>query len=424
MLAAAALLFGGVLRDSPSATVGGPRPASAGALLDRGLPAGDSAALVDHLQVTLRNGTGDADAYARLGAAYQQRARETGDPSFYAKSEQALRRARDLAPDDASVLSALGSLALARHRFREALSLGRRARALAPETARHYGVVGDAFIELGRYREGFRAFDRMARLKPDLASYSRIAHARELLGRPAGAIAAMRLALDASLGRGEPGAWTYVELGKLHFSVGRLGAAAAHYRAALAAFPRYVFALDALARVEGARGRYRRAIALERRAVAASPLPEFVGYLGDLYSAAGRPRPAHEQHSLIRAIERLLVANGVKTDLETASFNVDHGIDLTRSLTLARQARRERPSVEADDVLAWALVRTGRCEEALRYSKRALRLGELDATKFFHRGMIERCLGHRASARGWLARALRANPHFSLLWAPLARRLS
>jgi hypothetical protein len=36
--------------------------------------------------------------------------------------------------------------------------------------------------------------------------------------------------------------------------------------------------------------------------------------------------------------------------------------------------------------------------------------------------MIERCLGHDVQARLWLHRALGLNPHFSLLWAPLARR--
>jgi hypothetical protein len=36
--------------------------------------------------------------------------------------------------------------------------------------------------------------------------------------------------------------------------------------------------------------------------------------------------------------------------------------------------------------------------------------------------MIERCLGHDAAARTWFARALARNPHFSLLWAPVARR--
>ena len=121
-------------------------------------------------------------------------------------------------------------------------------------------------------------------------------------------------------------------------------------------------------------------------------------------------------------IERLLRANGVKTDLETALFDVDHGIRPQHALALARAARTDRPSIDGDDVLAWALARTGHCGEALRFSERALRLGTRDALKEFHRGMIERCLGRPAAARLWLRRALDLNPHFSVLWAPVARR--
>ena len=117
-----------------------------------------------------------------------------------------------------------------------------------------------------------------------------------------------------------------------------------------------------------------------------------------------------------------LRANGVKTDLETALFDVDHGIQLPQALLLARAARADRPSIDGDDVLAWALARNGRCTEALPYSERALRLGTRDATKFFHRGMVERCLGHPEAAKKWFRRALALNPHFSLLWAPVAKR--
>ena len=116
------------------------------------------------------------------------------------------------------------------------------------------------------------------------------------------------------------------------------------------------------------------------------------------------------------------MANGVKVDLETALYRVDHGIRLRETLALARRARAERPSVLGDDVLAWALARNGRCGEALAHSKRSLRLGTRDAAFFFHRGMIERCLGRPAAARSWFARALDLNPHFSLLWSPTARR--
>jgi tetratricopeptide (TPR) repeat protein len=125
---------------------------------------------------------------------------------------------------------------------------------------------------------------------------------------------------------------------------------------------------------------------------------------------------------LIGAIQRLLAANGVRTDLETALFDVDHALRLPEALAVARAAQADRPSIDGDDVLAWALARNGRCSEALHYSQRALRLGTLDATKFFHRGMIERCLGHRTAATSWFRRALALNPHFSVLWAPVARR--
>jgi hypothetical protein len=36
--------------------------------------------------------------------------------------------------------------------------------------------------------------------------------------------------------------------------------------------------------------------------------------------------------------------------------------------------------------------------------------------------MIERCLGRTAEGNRFLRRALALNPHFSLLWAPVARR--
>jgi tetratricopeptide (TPR) repeat protein len=283
-------------------------------------------------------------------------------------------------------------------------------------------VIGDALVELGRYRQAFAAFDRMARLRPGLAAYARISYARELRGDWRGAVAAMRLALGAAIGQREALAWTHVQLGKLYWARGLLAPAERQYRAALTGFPGYVYALDALAQVEAARGRFRTAIGLERRAVAKVPLPQFVSALGDLYRVTGHEAAARRQYALIDAIRRLLNANGVRTDLELALFQVDHGVRLPQALALARTAQQYRRSIDGDDVLAWALERNGRCAEALHYSKRALRLGTQDAVKLFHHGMIERCLGRPAEA--WFRRAIDLNPHFSLLWAPVARRLA
>ena len=424
-LAATVTLLGGALRGSKSsgALAAAPDVENTAAPLQNSVAAGDTPALVAQLQDELRANPSDAHGYALLGLAYQQRARETGDPTYYTKSDGALHRALALAPGDLTAIGGLGSLALSRHRFRTALALGRRALRLSPDTARTYGVVGDALLELGRYGAAFRAFDTMARLKPSVASYARISYARELLGRPQEAIQAMQLAVEAAADQPESTAWTHVQLGKLYWSIGRLTPAAQQYRMALMAFPGYVYALDALAQVQAARGHTRAAIVLENDAVNTMPLPQFVAVLGDLYRSRGALRAARRQYELIGVIQRLLVANGVKTDLETALFDVDHGIRLRHALTLARHARADRPSIDGDDVLAWALARNGRCSEALAYSKRALRLGTLDALKLFHRGMIDRCLGRIATGDGFVRRALALNPHFSIVWSPVARRV-
>lgn len=416
------VLFGGVLNDgSPVLPTPAPEGGAAAEQALTGFSLGDSASLVAQLQSALRENPTDVKSLSLLGLAYQQRARETGDPTYYTKSDGVLRKALAIEPKDLLATSGLGSLALARHQFADALELGEDAKAISPTTARNYGVIGDALLELGRYKAAFAAFDTMAGMKPSLASYARVSYARELLGDLDGAISAMKLAVDSARGEAEPTAWTLVQLGKIHWTAGRLDEAAASYRAALGAFPAYVYALDALAQVEAARGSLGGAIELEKQAVEQIPLPQFVTQLGDLYRVSGRETLAREQYQLMGAIRRLLIANGVKTDLETAVYYADHGIRLPEALGLARSAQRERPSVTGDDGLAWVLERNGRCDEALGYSKRALRLGTLDATLFFHRGMIERCLGNDGAATRWFRRALDLNSHFSLLWAPVAK---
>jgi tetratricopeptide (TPR) repeat protein len=416
--------LGGVLSDSSSsgrATEAAPPDGHVADQALAGFSIGDTEGLVLQLQNAVRENPRDAKSLALLGLAYQQRARETGDPSYYTKSDGILREALQIAPGDLLATSGLGSLALARHQFRNALELGEKAKEISPTTARNYGVIGDALIELGRYQQAFEMFDHMSRLKPGLPSYSRVSYARELLGDHDGAISAMKLALDATRGAKEPYAWTLVQLGKLYWAVGQIDQAETVYRQALQVFPSYVYALDALGQVEFARGDTAAAIELTKQAVDQIPLPQFVTQLGDLYASAGQTKLAQQQYDLMDAIRRLFVANGSKVDLETSIYYADHGIRLPQALELARTALADRPGIYGDDALAWALERNGRCEEALTYSKRALRLGTLDANLYFHRGMIEQCLGHDGAAGTWFLKALDLNPHFSIVWASVAQ---
>jgi tetratricopeptide (TPR) repeat protein len=419
-----AVLFGGVLTGSTAERESqAVRPEAAAGRFLAGFAAGDTAAYASELEGRVHQNPQDVQSLVLLGLAYQQRARETGDASYYPRSAVALTRATRLDPHDALAVTGLAALAASRHRFGDARQLAVRARRLAPDSAGPLGVLGDALVELGRYRPAFAAFDRMAGLKPNLASYSRVSYAQELLGDPKGAIAAMRLAVEAGEGTVEPLAWTLVQLGNLYFDNGKLAAASRAYREALAGFPGYVHAEAALARVAAARGRYWEAIARYRRAVEVLPLPQYEGALGDVLELAGRRAQAREAFGAVAAIQRLFAANGVRTELETALFDLDHGRDFPDALARARRAYSERKSIEGDDVLAWALYRNGRCADARVHSVRALRLGTRDALKLFHRGMIERCLGHRAVSRSFLRRALAINPHFSVLYVPVARKV-
>jgi len=343
----------------------------------------------------------------RRGNAFAQRGRVTGDVSYYTRANAAYRRALAAAPKDLPATIGLGALALSRHDFRLGLKLGRRAVALSPSTAAGYGVVGDALVELGRYTTAFATFDRMVSLKPSVSSYARVSYARELLGDIPGASRAMELAVESAVGEPEALAWSHTQLGKLYWTHGRIAAAAHEYRLALEVRPAYPSALNALALVEAARGRRTQAIALARRASEILPLPQYVASLGDLL----RGPAAKRQYALVQAIARLERAGGVNVDLEIALFDIDHGVRVD-TVALARAAHAARPSIDGDDVLAWALARNGQCAEALHYSQHALRLGTRDAQKFFHRGVIERCLGHPAAAKQWFARARATNPYW------------
>jgi tetratricopeptide (TPR) repeat protein len=229
----------------------------------------------------------------------------------------------------------------------------------------------------------------------------------------------LELALDSAVDA-ETRAWAYVELGRLDRGELRLAAAARQFRKALAVSPTDALALEALGETEAARGELERGIALQRRAASLRFSPEFNASLGDLYSMAGNRLAAKQAYARVEKQERLLAVNGVDTDLDRAMFNLEHGTDLAGSLELARRAHARRPGVEANEVLSWALIRNRRCKEAIPYSNSALRFP--DGHRYFHRAMIERCLGREAEAQRLFRTALETDPNFSPIWASYARR--
>jgi tetratricopeptide (TPR) repeat protein len=412
---AAALLVFGVLARSG----GTPAPAiEAGTPV---LPPGASTQQrIAALQATARSAP-SAPAYAALGLAYLQRARETFDPTYYGRADAVLHDGLRRDPGSVAALTGLGTLALARHDFRGGLRYALAARRAAPGAVDPFAVLVDAQVELGAYPAAERSLQAFIDRKPTLASFARVSYFRELHGDLDGALAAMRLAVSAGGAAPENSAYVQTLLGSLELDRGHLAAARLAYGTALAGLPGYVPAQAGLARADAAAGRLGPAIARYREVVARLPLPEHVVSLGEAELAAGRPAAAARDLALVRAEEQLLRANGVDTDVDLALFEANHG-DPATAVTLARRAWASAPSVRSADALGWALTRAGRARDGLAWARQALRLGSVDPAFLYHAGMSALAAGDRGAARAWLRASLARNPGWSPLYAPRARR--
>jgi tetratricopeptide (TPR) repeat protein len=419
LIAAGIGLLGGVLAEDPAEPHSAVRADVASGRILEGFAPADTEAYVEWLRARVERDSGDGEALVLLGLAYQQRARESGDPAFYPRAEDALRRALSVSGDDPLAYTGLAALAASRHRFDEAGSLARRALRENPWNAAAYGILGDALVETGRYHEAFAAFERMVSRKPNAAAYARISYARELLGRTRAAIAAMRLAVRAAEPTPEPTAWALTQLANLYRESGRLGVAVRTYDEALARVPGYAPALGALATVRQWQGRLNGAARLYRAALDTQPLPEYAVGLGDTLARLGRPTAAEAAYTRGEELEDAFAGNRGRNELETALFDLDHDRDLADALARAREGRRLRPSVEGEHVLAWALFKNGRCREARAHSVRALRLGTKDSGAMIHRSLIESCLGHEVAARAWRERALAINRYALVAFGPV-----
>ncbi|MGH7409399.1 MAG: tetratricopeptide repeat protein [Candidatus Methylomirabilales bacterium] len=376
-------------------------------------------------QRMLQRNSRDARAYYRLGDAYIQKARESGDVTYFDLAEQALRKALEISPRYSDALRHLAFALYSRHDFAGAAREAGTAIDLNPGDSHAYGILGDAYLEVGKYAEAGQTYQKMLQLRGDLYSYSRRSGLRSLRGDAEGAIEDLKRAIEdgwASRQPRESVAWAQWQLGSDYFALGNLPGADAQYREALKTYPNYYRALAGLAQVRAAQEQYPEAIELYQKAIATIPLPDYAAAVGDVYKKLGRPEEAKRQYDLVEYIGYLNSLNEILYNRELAYFYADHDMKLKEALDLAKKELGVRQDIYAYDVLAWALYKNGKPQEARAPMQEALKLGTRDARLFFHAGMIAAALGEVEGAKAHLRRALETNPHFHLFHADLARK--
>ncbi len=367
----------------------------------------------------------DFASYDKLGEAYYQQARETGDIGAYQRAEAAFFQALSIRPDDIVSQADMATALYSTHNFAGALQIAQQVYATDSSATQALALVADANLAMGNYDAAYAAYGKLSNAASGPSVFSRLSYLDELRGDRETAIKVMSEAeAAAAQAKRSPESIAFyrLQLGTLYFGSGEYDKAATWYNAALDVFPGYHQALAGLGNVEAARGHYDKAIDHYQQSVAAVPQPTVLAALGDTYAKIGDLNSAQKQYDTVEFIGHLAAINQVVYNRELALFYADHDIKTGTAVDLALTELKVRRDVFGYDAAAWALYKDGRAAEAEPYLQLAVRLGTNDARMLFHAGMIENALGNGQEAAMYLQRALDLNRHFSVLQETQARQ--
>ncbi|MGQ0713061.1 MAG: tetratricopeptide repeat protein [Gemmatimonadaceae bacterium] len=361
---------------------------------------------------------------AELARRFLQRARRTGSFHDVLRAESAARRSLELrSQHNTSTYELLAASLLEQHRFVEARDAAVQLVSGEPGNVAFRAVLAETHLELGEYDAARAMFVRLERHRGHLDVAPRLARWQELTGRTDEARRLLIAARDEALGRAELAleqvAWFHLRVGDLELRNGRIEEAHHAFVAGLVLVPDDYRLLSAMARLEAARCKWTAAIDYAGAATAKVLDPATLAFTSVVYAAMNDSARSAEYATAAEVA--LLNATGA-FHREENLFLLDQGRRIEEISVQAMEDVRVRRDVYRYDLLAWALHKQGRHNEAAAAMTSALRLGTRDAMLFYHAGMIERALGRHDLARRHLEQALEVNPSFHPAHAAAARR--
>ena len=380
-----------------------------------GLPAVGSIAQIDHsIAAWTKNLVANPNDFlsaTNLAILYHGRGRLSADLGDQQKALEAIRIAMAIVPGTAGPRALEATILYTLHDFTGAFTAANAIYRADPSQSGALATRLDAELELGRIADARTDLATLRQATSGPAVDVRAARLAYVTGDGAGALTLARAALAAAAADED------ADLGFFDYAVGEYGRLTGDSAAARAAFADALSlrqtdlgAMVGLARIDAYEGRTADAIAGLRKAAAIAPQPETVALLGDLLTASGDAAGAKPHYATVRFIERLGEIQSTVFDRVLLRFELDHGGASDEVLGRALTSLATRADSTGHDLVAWALYRLGRYDEAAAEIRAARAYGADDARLRFHDGAIWLARGDRTRGRVLLEGALASGP--------------
>ena len=322
----------------------------------------------------------------QLAALHLQRGREGGAFDEYVEAEKLARRSLGKRTNrNSGTAATLVSALLAQHRFVEARTVAAQLVARNPEVPEYRAALAEVSMELGDDAAADTLFRSVwahrgtltiaARLARWLEINDHVPEARTLL---ASAQADAMMRRDVAT---ETKAWFALRVGDLELRRGHARAAEAAYAQGLALEPEDPRLFAAMARLAREREQYDDVIRWGERAIGMQLDPATLGLVGDAYAMQGNAEKAEE---FFRTLEVAVSLQPGAYHRAWSLYLLDHGLRVNEVLRKAQAELLDRKDVYGYDVVAWALEKAGRRDEARVAMREALRLDTPDPLLWRH----------------------------------------
>lgn len=373
---------------------------------------------VDKLIARLNTKPGDTKTELALANAYIIESRISGNMAYYDKAAlKTVDRIIEREPKNYEALMLRSLLQLSQHHFAEGLESAKLAVSIDSNSAFVYGLLLDANVEMGNYAAAVDAAGKMVSIRPDLRSYSRIAYLREIHGDYAGAVSAMKLAVQAGIPAEETTEWCRVQLGKLYENMGEVEQARFQYNLSLAARPQYAYALAGLGRIHSFEKKYDSAVYYFEQAAALMTDLGIKNNLADAYHRAGQQAKANDMYKQImdemNSSEKALIKDpdmGHYSDKEQAYVYLQNN-NYDKALAHAMAEYKRRPAnIEVNELMAWVHYKRNEIDKALPYVSAALVTNSKNPVLLCTAGLVYLKAGDVEKGKKMIELGLKNNP--------------